>query len=487
MNFNFPQPSSSITSKSIPEQFIELANQLLDREIALPTVDRVLEAIKQNKAHEVTKLEWIYCIHAKEKWDEENSHISRETSGLIWKVAIDNEWLRHQLLWRLALYYGNNQNELAKSLAKTCEILINSPSVNHLLIVKIIQAVISNDCILKLAKIACEQNLTRKELLNKIQNELPIWIPQFDKFTEYISPYFCIITSPNQQQVNWLLRCFDQMSEEIQVKAINHLLVNVSKEVASSHPQLVEWVRNNYRNNQKWNRLSEKAKEKLREWIGAVNYADFQHLVNLILPNISVEKEQRQLKARQGFWENYSNSLQQLRILLPQNSYNVIKNKLRENIQIDKLQEDGSETTEVCIFDFGEWLVAEFFRGKGSETRLFTNNDKNKEMLFYKPELSVKRIRALGGEVHDHVLCWQWNCEKSLRQRQNKISPNEGTQYFIGLRQQYGKYDFHSGLPNPSLSKQQERESQFNNWRKTISQLEKEAKDYCNSNGFTLG
>ena len=118
MNFDFPKPSSSPASKFIPEQLVKLADQLPHKKIPLPTVDKVIEDIRQNRVHEVTKLEWIYCIHAKEKWDEENFNFKRETSQLIWKVAINNEWLRHQLLWRLALYYDDRQDKLATSLAK---------------------------------------------------------------------------------------------------------------------------------------------------------------------------------------------------------------------------------------------------------------------------------------------------------------------------------------------------------------------------------
>ena len=447
MNFDFPKPSSSPASKFIPEQLVKLANQLPHKKIPLPTVDKVIEDIRQNRVHEVTKLEWIYCIHAKEKWDEENFNFKRETSQLIWKVAINNEWLRHQLLWRLALYYDDRQDKLATSLARTCDILINSPLVNQFLPVKIMQAVVSNNSGLKLAKIACEENFTRNKFLNHIQNDLPVWIPQFSQFTECISPYFCNIPSPNQQQVNWLLRCLDEMSSELQGNTVNHLLINVSKEVASNYPQLVEWLRKNYhRNKDNWNRLSDEAKVKLREWIGAVNYADFQNLVELMLPNISVKKQKDQLKARQGFWANYSDSLQQLRILLPQSSVNTIGTQLRRDF--DTLDSDGSDTTEVCIFDFVECLVVEFFRGKGSETRFFPNNNRNKQKLFGNSKLSVKRIRALGGEAHDHVVCWQWDCEKWLRGR--KIIPNKGTQYFIGLPQKYGKFDSNTGLPTPS-------------------------------------
>lgn len=476
MSFNFPKPSSAEASKFIPEQLVKLANQQPDKSIPLPTVDRVLEAIQQNRANEVTELEWIYCIHAKQQWDDKSPHLELETSQLIWKVAINNNWLRHQLLWRLALYYGGNKDELATSLAISFSVLANSPTVNQLLPVKIMQAVVSNNSGLKLAKIACEENFTRNKFLNHIQNDLPAWIPQFSQFTECISSYFCTIDSPYEQQVNWFLRCLDEMSSEKQVNAVNHLLINVSKEVASNHPQLVEWMRKNYhRNKDNWNRLSDEAREKLREWIGAVNYTDFQNFVELILPNISVPKQVRQLKARQKFWANYSNSLQQLRVLSPKKSLNAIVSQL--TINIDVLEEDASDATEVCIFDFGECLIVEFFRGKGSETRLFDNNHRNQQILFSESNLSVKRIRALGGKAHDHVLCWQWACEKWLR-REN-ILANKDTQCFIGLKPQYGNFDFNAGLPQPSPDKLQQRESQLITWKKSISKLEQEAQDFC--------
>ena len=64
------------------------------------------------------------------------------------------------------------KDKLATSLARTCDILTNSPLVNQLLPVKIMQAVVSNNSGLKLAKIACEENLTHSEFLNHIQNRL---------------------------------------------------------------------------------------------------------------------------------------------------------------------------------------------------------------------------------------------------------------------------------------------------------------------------
>lgn len=74
---------------------------------------------------------------------------------------------------------------------------------------------------------------------------------------------------------------------------------------------------------------------------------------------------------------------------------------------------------------FSECLVVEFFRGRGSEIRLLTNNVKNQQILFGESKLSVKRIRGLGGEKHDHVFLWQFFCPQWLEQK--RIQPNPGT------------------------------------------------------------
>lgn len=263
------------------------------------------------------------------------------------------------------------------------------------------------------------------------------------------------------------MRCLGEMSLELQVKAVNHLFINVSKQVASNHPQLFEWLCDNYRNGEKWNRLSHQAKEKLREWIGAVNYADFQHLVDLILNVIQFpEWQENQLRKRRNFWADYSNRFENIRILLPQSSLNAIRNDLTGNIDI--LDDDGSDTTEVCIFDFGEWLVVEFFRGRGSETRLFPNNHRTQQVLFGNSNLSVKRIRYLGGYRHDHKYLWQVKCREWLQEK--GIQPNPGS--------------LPGGTPTPNQFRQ--RQNKLEEWEDEIEILEQEARDYCERIGFRI-
>jgi EH_Signature domain len=170
--------------------------------------------------------------------------------------------------------------------------------------------------------------------------------------------------------------------------------------------------------------------------------------------------EVNQLCRRKTFWANYSNRFEKLRILLPQTSLDAIGYQLKGDV--DLLEDDGSDTTEVCIFDFGEWLVVEFFRGKGSETRLFPNNAKNQQLLFNESRLSVKRIRCLGGDKHDHLYLWQIFCPQWLAEK--GIQPNTGTE--LSTR-------------TPTADKLQDRDRKLELWLRDIQRLEREAQTYC--------
>ncbi|QFS44064.1 EH signature domain-containing protein [Nostoc sphaeroides] len=460
MNSQFCIPSLPETPHCSPNQLIQLASKLPDATISIPSVDKVLEAIEQGKADQLSKLDWIYCIHAKAQWDQQNIDRSRKTSAAIWKVAISNSWLQHQLLWRLAVYYGDRQEQvLAQSLAESFDIFANSDLVSHLLPVQIIRAFRSTKAGIELAKIACEQRINRTELLNIIKEDLPIWIPLFSRFIEEITPYFTTIRSPNQQQVRWLLTCLDEMSDSQQINAVNHLLTNVYNNIASNHSLLVDWLRHNYRNGENWYKLSDPARQRLREWIGGINYGDFQKLVNLILNKLDLENfESNRLCSRRDFWANYSNRFERLRILLPKTSQIAIGYEIQGDV--DLLEDDGSDPTEVCIFDFGEWFVVEFFRGRGSETRLFPKNSRNEQILFGESTLSVKRIRCLGGDKHDHEFLWQFFCRQWLANK--GINPNPGTEPYR----------------NPTADQLQQRENRLGRWKREIEYLERQHRVY---------
>ncbi|MDJ0735822.1 MAG: EH signature domain-containing protein [Nostocaceae cyanobacterium] len=462
MNYNFTSPHNNEDSVyPQPKRLLEFSSQLSQREIFVKTVDEIFKKLQEHKPETISQLEWIYCISGKSEWDSKNPEISKETSALIWRFAADNSWLQRQLLWRLALTYsGQDKTTLASSFFQCFYVFLKLESVQQLLSVKIVSALVSNNTNRELSHIAYKLNLTPSELINKIRNDLPVWIPAFKNFIEHIVPYFCDFKLPTNQQVNWLLRCLNEMSSlEHQVNAVNYLLIHVSQEVASQHPSLVAWVKHNYSNAEKIYRLSEQARQKLREWIGAINYGDFQKLVNLILQRIDLQNfEANQLSRRSEFWSFYSNRFERIRILLPEKTFNTIGNEITRDVDI--LKNDGSEPTEICIFDFGDWFVVEFFRGKGSETRLFPNNPQNQQILFGQNQLSVKQIRRLGGDVHDHVYLWQYYCRQWLESK--NIYPNPRTQ----------------PAQVPTEDKLRKRQKKLLYWKRDIKKLEDQTKEY---------
>ncbi len=72
MNSQFSIPSLPETPQCSPNKLIQLASKLPDATISIPSVDKILEAIEQGKDDQVSKLDWVYCIHAKAQWDQQN-------------------------------------------------------------------------------------------------------------------------------------------------------------------------------------------------------------------------------------------------------------------------------------------------------------------------------------------------------------------------------------------------------------------------------
>ena len=181
--------------------------------------------------------------------------------------------------------------------------------------------------------------------------------------------------------------------------------------------------------------------------------------------------QRNQLERRKGFWSNYSDRFERLRILVPASTSWISQELTRD---IDILVNDGSNETEICIFDFGDWFIVEFFRGS-SEILLFNRHySANVEKtLFQSPNLSISDIRRLyrfGGEIHDHVFLWQYYAEKWLRTQHN-IYPNDGITRFKGLGSQYNQYTPTTGLPTPAVDKQRIREQKLARWRQDIQNI----------------
>ena len=449
------------------------------------SLDKILMDLEDGNTDNITFLEWVYCIYAKQEWDREHSQEQQlATSQLVWENAIGNDMLKQRLCSRLAYYYDGNKKVLAPSFVETFSTLSDVVGDDDLTVSVLLQFR-KRDPLLPLAQLSLAKELTPRDLF--VTAQLPSNLSIINDVLEYVVTAFSQ-SKLQQNKTNWLVQCLEDMTVEQEISAVETLLKNVSAEIGGQFPNLIRWLQNNYGSRttiSKWNRLSSEGKSALRQWFGSANYRDFQRLVDLVasqLPDKDEKEhpEKNQLISRKYFWEQYSNQFKRIRILLPQSSVNVVGNQFVQNIDI--LQDDGSEETEICIFDFGDCFVVEFFRGSGSETRIFNRFQypNIEQELFESSQLSVKRLRALGGEVHDHKYLWQIYCERWLRER--RIVPNPGTTYFKrrnkhNPNQPYrDPYDPQKGLREPDADKQSKRKEVLRRWQREIERLEREAK-----------
>lgn len=468
------------------EQFPELYNLPNVETDTWRSLDQIIETIQSGNIDDIQHIEWVYCLYNKAEWDKQHPEISYTTSALIWRAAVNNLRLRETLLWLLVLNHSESQPIISESLVTSFSVFIGESGDSDaqiLQIIKIIQAITQDDYH-RLALIAREKNCTPQELLNKCH------LPSTGNAVSQALNYVVTIFSDREDKPEWLLRCFAQMSHSQQCQEVNRLLTAIAPEIGSGFSSIVEWLRQNYGPrtlNSRWSQLSPQAQLALREWIGAATWGDFDRMITALINDRSsklqtlsqnnkryreLDYQRNQLKRRKEFWSNYSDRFERLRILVPASTSWISQELTRD---IDILVNDGSNETEICIFDFGDWFIVEFFRGNGSEILLFNRNSSPnaEETLFQSPKLSISDIRRLyrfGGEIHDHVFLWQYYAEKWLRTQHN-IYPNEGITRFKGIPPQYNQFSYTTGLPTPAVDNQRTREKSLLRWHQNIQRI----------------
>lgn len=488
MNYQFSQLQLPAIQQVNITELTKLRNNNLKKESAsLPigvaaahnlswrSLDNIIKDIESRSTTNITTLEWIYCLYNKEKWDRENPTKSTKTSENIWQASKQNSWLQHKLLNHLALTLSKSGKRIiAQSLEDTF-----SNCISERLIVKVFQN-IKIDNPRGIAEICQKKYLTPSELRAILRLSARISIfNQANNFIGASCPY-----TITDQYLEWLLRCFKQMSPQQQHKNVENILVNNSAEVLTKHPRLSDWLGKNYNpniTNSYYKELSSQAKAAIRKLVGAVNYKEFEKIVNTIIDLDA--PEYKRLNSRKTFWSHFSDRFSKIRILLPRESVKVVGSEIDAK-SYTILQEDNSEPTEICIFDFEDIFIVEFFRGKVGETRILKSNSNLEKILFDRVDLSVKKIRALRGKYLDHKLAWQYFCVEYLHSK--NIRANQGITYFLGLPKHCSRYDSITGLPKPNFDILKQREKMLNTWRSNIEQLNDEAKAYCQNHAPEL-
>lgn len=436
------------------------------------------EAILSGEAASLNRMEWIRLCGGRQEWSFSDTE-SDQLAGAIWSYAADDSDVSRILLWRVALYHTGREQALREQL---WDAFSDAPALNDA--GTLLRALIDQKY-RSLIRIAHTNGLTPGALFR--MHHLPARPDLLQPVRRQVSAMFFELSNPSTADVEWYVRCLEKSSPELKVKAAEQLLGRLRDLDGSDkvYRPLRDWLRKTFNPSSKndlWTKLSSESKRLLREWLGAATYKDFETIVDLVLERVRMEDwQENQLRKRRDFWKNYSTNYLRLRILLPDQSRRLIEDPLRHELGSDKdigrLESDGSEASEVCIFDFGKWYIVEFFRGSASEMRLFEANQLL-ERLFFEGTvpISVKRVRAISSaKVFDHKYLWQPMCERWLQE--HDIYVNEGLDQFLMDRETgwHQRYDLDRNLPYRQ-SDLADRERGLEKWRQKVNRLEREAR-----------
>ncbi|MBD2190021.1 EH signature domain-containing protein, partial [Pseudanabaena mucicola] len=448
--------------QSSPTKLAQLADDIPPSSQNIPNIDQIFEKINNGQSSNLSAVDCFWCVLKKAAWDNQQSpHEAINSSKQLWVAATQNKLLKYYLLRGYLRSYLENQ-PFSSSLKETFDSFENALTENDAIIKAI--ALIPMMGIYSVVPNSLKAQWGKHEILKFIQEHTGLVTIDLSEFTLEVTNFFAIESqnarikshSDNTSMSRWLVKCLTQEIDIIgkQVKAVETILIKVTKEDSEKYPEFVEWLKLHYQKGDLATYLSEGARRKLREWIGAVNFADFEKLVNIILygefinDDLSINtnkflprgSNERKLRSRKDFWSNYSDRFEQIRIFIPESSRKKIGDALYNEVTIIQA------ITEICIFDFDKLFVVEFFRGKGkdSEMRLFRGEEHTRQILFNSPLLSVNDIRDLGGEEKYHTGEWQKECERTLAKY--GIYPNDGLSEFIFSGEDKRPYDRNKGI-----------------------------------------
>ncbi|MBE9203607.1 hypothetical protein IQ218_09300 [Synechocystis salina LEGE 06099] len=366
--------------------------------------------IRNKNFERITLIEWIFCFFNKINWDEKNPSLEYSSASLVWQGALKNSQAKYRLFWLLALSYLNPNNSfLSPSIIKAFNEsdTIDNSDLDDTITIEILGYLKSQNPYKYIAALCFTENQNPDKLLSS--NNLPssVLLHENNTLTEEVSlklpEAFSRLNNHTHSDFFILLDNLTSIRAKHQITFVENILEYIPPEEGSQFPQLGDWLKKNYgiaSANSAWNQLSHDAKIALRKWIGALNYKDFENLSDIILNLMDLkEYEKNRIESRKYFWSNYTDRFERIRILLPSRTYQILSNSNYNMETIELLESDGSQDSEVCIFDFSPFIIVEFFRGNGSETIIFDRREnylsKGKKLdissFLFESKLSAKK------------------------------------------------------------------------------------------------
>ncbi len=215
--------------------------------------------------------------------------------------------------------------------------------------------------------------------------------------------------------------------------------------------------------------LSRQGRERLQVWRGSTHFNEFQRVSKLLESRARQLQFNRyqvhQLKSRVSFWSTFRGNFQGVQFLFPRRTIQLLSGA---GAHLSKAQPfDGD--VEVCLFDFGRYVVVEVLRSPGNEppnspfnggeTRLV---DKRVIDHWRASRGGLHSLRQRRAQlVHDHKIRWQQGLYVALRDF--GIEPPPGEKY-TNFATRDGKQSEFSVQSRVSSKHMKQRRDAFRDW-----------------------
>ncbi|MBW8190307.1 hypothetical protein K0504_04590 [Neiella marina] len=471
----FSQPRLPLDNALVPVSFDEWLGLSFD-EASLPSypqknLKQILDLVRDERSNQVHIFEWLSIIEDQAQWGALPQDEQIASCLTVWKAILTNNLLAKITLFKVAQVADGRSAEIVSQITNSLEIAHKAKFINDSgLMAKVGWIVaLQQQNYDDLAYVCYQHKQTVPSILKAFQ------LPRNNSYQGHVIEHICSMV--HQGDINfvddrWLadnaksltLTAHSTRFWECFIQRFNTVSYGEFCE-DQVRQQCLPDLKNSL-----WSQLSVTCQDilalkfKLSQYFGlkAVSRALYSDEAAEVLE--FTESEQRQIRSRSMFWDNYSTHIKRARALLPKPSYEYAVAHNGTVPPFVKMAPANITNVEVYIFEIGQIIAVEFLRGSLSELRIFKASNWNRKLLLESDSASHEEIRKLPqAEVHDHIIGWQYFCEKLLRER-FKLVPNATVEQFKGLPPEVSSYSFISGLPKPAEEILLEREPKLSRW-----------------------
>lgn len=499
LHYQFTQPVLP-TKNSLQRKLDWTRVGIKDDSFILPsfpskTLMQIVALIDNQQSHLVSIFEWLNIVEDEKQWTSLEEEQRYDACRAVWQEICLHQEVGDIVFFRIAQEFDDGMSRVVPDLTLTMKVARKAKDLNDYTLAKLDWLLSLQDKnYYSLAQTCFSRHSTIRSLLSSLN--LPISNQYQFNITQHLVEVAFNEYTDLKQLDDWLILCVNHAkTSQLQVELFSSILGVLNDDMLLNKTKhLIENRCLPFSDETLWYSFNEVTKDKIRVMFELSNYYSLES-VSRFLCNQHViealemsEDESRQIRSRSMFWSNYTQHFSRIKILLPAKTKKLFDGYIDTPLDyVSSLsQSDNDEECEVFIFELESVIIVEMLRGPISETRFYKKNEWNAQRLFNSENISLDDIRSLSHlDVHDHVVGWQYFCEKLLRTTY-KVLPDANLSNFKGLPPNCNHYSSTNGLPKISDQMLIERAAQLEVWVERFWAREFKTEKYGEQKGLKL-